>query len=555
MPIPTLITDLSTTAASNYPAGSDSPSVLDDVQRAHASFIAKLRDESAKTVDLAASSGSSLIGHLPAGMGAVTTTVQGKLRESVSVLDFGGSPSASAAVNTAAIAAAAVYANNTAIVDFPDGTYAVTGSVEMPMKVSGNFTIDGDVQWTFKKAILQLGQITVTGAIVLDSVWFSKFTHLECVGNLTLKSTNATWGTFWNDFGTIRCATLIIDVDQGQSVNQNNFTSCKCSGGIHIQGVAVSGIREAHNNVFFSVDTTGASLTATDGTVGCHILNDSVLDQTNTVVNWYAETSGGRFIKGNWNVLGDNVDATSPVFMGGRENYRLGARLQGRQSSYLPFAVNNASQGGDWSELAVDGKPLGLGGSGSVVAITNAVDGNTTGIKAIGGSTFVSINLVYNLTESAHVSATAFVYQEGSPSQDCEIYWNGVLQGSGAVTYTSLGSGWYLARISGPSKKLSDAGAVLQGYITLYTTVGTALTAADFRILSSFFVTTESTCPLPSVKLGRRTGYGTTTPTGGIWARGDICWNTTPSAAGTPGWVCTVAGTPGTWKAMAVLGV
>lgn len=44
MPLPTSIADLSTTAASNYPAGSDSPSVLDDVQRAHASYIATLRD-------------------------------------------------------------------------------------------------------------------------------------------------------------------------------------------------------------------------------------------------------------------------------------------------------------------------------------------------------------------------------------------------------------------------------------------------------------------------------------------------------------------------------
>ncbi len=44
MPLPTAITDLSQTAASNYPAGSDSPSTLDDVQRAHAGFIALLRD-------------------------------------------------------------------------------------------------------------------------------------------------------------------------------------------------------------------------------------------------------------------------------------------------------------------------------------------------------------------------------------------------------------------------------------------------------------------------------------------------------------------------------
>jgi hypothetical protein len=38
---------------------------------------------------LAASSGSSLVGYLPAGTGGVATTVQGKLRESVSVKDFG----------------------------------------------------------------------------------------------------------------------------------------------------------------------------------------------------------------------------------------------------------------------------------------------------------------------------------------------------------------------------------------------------------------------------------------------------------------------------------
>jgi len=44
MPLPTTIADLSTTAGSNFPAGSDAPSSLDDTQRAHASFIAKLRD-------------------------------------------------------------------------------------------------------------------------------------------------------------------------------------------------------------------------------------------------------------------------------------------------------------------------------------------------------------------------------------------------------------------------------------------------------------------------------------------------------------------------------
>jgi hypothetical protein len=42
--------------------------------------------------------------------------------------------------------------------------------------------------------------------------------------------------------------------------------------------------------------------------------------------------------------------------------------------------------------------------------------------------------------------------------------------------------------------------------------------------------------------------YATTIPVAGTWRRGDIVYNSTPSAGGTIGWVCTTAGTPGTWK-------
>ncbi len=38
-------------------------------------------------------------------------------------------------------------------------------------------------------------------------------------------------------------------------------------------------------------------------------------------------------------------------------------------------------------------------------------------------------------------------------------------------------------------------------------------------------------------------------PTTGAWRRGTIVFDTAPSAGGKIGWVCTVAGTPGTWKA------
>lgn len=49
-------------------------------------------------------------------------------------------------------------------------------------------------------------------------------------------------------------------------------------------------------------------------------------------------------------------------------------------------------------------------------------------------------------------------------------------------------------------------------------------------------------------------GFSTAAPTSGQWSVNDIIYNTAPAANGTPmGWICTVAGTPGTWVAFGAL--
>ena len=52
---------------------------------------------------------------------------------------------------------------------------------------------------------------------------------------------------------------------------------------------------------------------------------------------------------------------------------------------------------------------------------------------------------------------------------------------------------------------------------------------------------------------GNKVGFAASAPSSGTWSRGDVVWNTQPSASGPPGWVCVSSGTPGTWKAMANL--
>lgn len=114
------------------------------------------------TANLAASSGSSLVGYSPAGTGAVATTVQSKLRETVSLKDFGATAAASAAVNTAAINAA-----------FASGAKRVAGEAGAVYAVNGQISISSSLEFdgrgcTFSATLaagVRLLQVTAAASI------------------------------------------------------------------------------------------------------------------------------------------------------------------------------------------------------------------------------------------------------------------------------------------------------------------------------------------------------------------------------------------------------
>lgn len=52
---------------------------------------------------------------------------------------------------------------------------------------------------------------------------------------------------------------------------------------------------------------------------------------------------------------------------------------------------------------------------------------------------------------------------------------------------------------------------------------------------------------------GNTVQYAAAAPSAGTYLQGDIVWNTGAAAEGTVGWVCTSAGSPGTWKTFGVI--
>ena len=83
---------------------------------------------------------------------------------------------------------------------------------------------------------------------------------------------------------------------------------------------------------------------------------------------------------------------------------------------------------------------------------------------------------------------------------------------------------------------ISSFGFYLQG------AVGTVANIAN-PVLS-----VGTSTPFYGASIPKSNVFATSIPTSGIYNQGDIVYNSTPTSGGYIGWVCTVAGTPGTWK-------
>jgi hypothetical protein len=194
-----------------------------------------------------ASSGSSLIGYQPAGTGAVATTVQAKLRQTVSVKDFGavgdGTTNDTAAIQLALNTSSNVY--------FPVGNYRVTAQLNI---VTSGQTVYGDGD--LSKLTADSGTFTVLRAYNVNDVTVKNL-KINGAGSYTgisdgacLQFNNVNYGTA----SGLHCtnhgfAGVLIQNSYYMDVNNNLFTSAAGSTTTSLAGDIVCNYAGGYNNI------------------------------------------------------------------------------------------------------------------------------------------------------------------------------------------------------------------------------------------------------------------------------------------------------------------
>jgi hypothetical protein len=206
---------------------------------------------------LASSTGAGMIGYIQGGVGSVATTVQEKLRETVSVFDFmTATQIADVQAGTASIdvtiAITNALNNTSGSIYFPSGEYKITSTLTVPKGVS----IYGS---SYENVIINAYSLVDSDAVfyLTGGDQFSTIDNIQFKGqasgskSIGIKVTNGYSVSYTNLRFTNMSYGLLLD-EAGSCLIQNcTFTNClfgaKCTGG--------SGYTFAFNNFNYGTST------------------------------------------------------------------------------------------------------------------------------------------------------------------------------------------------------------------------------------------------------------------------------------------------------------
>ena len=410
---------------------------------------------------LSAASGSSLIGFIQSGAGAVAETVQTKLRENVSVKDFGavgnGTTDDTAAVQAAI---AAVAAAGGGVLNFPAGTYKLTSGLS-----DGGKTI----------------QFVGVG-VNESSVTFGTVTRLQFNGaisgiTLTGNGSGVRWMVLQGDGGAYNTA----------------LSGVICNAKVRLEHVYATAFRgHGFNAIHYSDQSYYADLLAMSNAGHGVYINDAVGADANTSI-WLnldvrVNSKSGVYFEANNNFSNTFVNLTSQ----GNTEYAFYCAST-NNNVYGFYSENNTAGGILFTATASNNRVWGVSTSDTITDLSTAQK------NWVGGTNEASV--AYNAT-----NFNINTYGGGNPGT-FSVGWNGSKY---AIT-ANVGSNNLLMPITNTA-----SGGTLSIQPDAINLTKTALAAASGVSLGGTTATTVGAAggasALPATPLGYLIAYVGSTP-------------------------------------------
>lgn len=511
------------------------------------------------------SSGASLVGYLPSGTGAVATTVQAKLRQSVSVKDFGatgdGSTDDAAAVQLALNVAGNIY--------FPAGTY----SIGTTLNVLSNTQIILDQNATvIAKSTLSGKLFSVSGKTNV------KFTGGIFDGNKASATSSTDVIYIYNSY-YVWVDNTTIQNGKSHNIFIEGPSSGSVSKNIYIQNNSLSGSGSSpcitftyttnilvENNIIFS-SYTGLTSGASSQIA---IVGNTFYSNTN---DGCAVGDSCSYVSVTGNVSHDNgaeginIDGVNNGVVTGNTSYNnlIGITVWNRSPGTANSKRNVVS-----SNTVANCTQYGI-----LVADTTVftlVEGNSVNNCGYDGIFLTSVNnavirdnVTNNNTRSGiYASSTIGLTIQNNFSAYNTLYGIQLITGTGLGRATITGNtlaanaGGYgiYDNANGSNNVISNNFFTDESSPVVQTT---SIYVNDNSVVINNNRTLTGTAGIPTIGGGTAKQqlnswqYLSAAPATGTWSVGDIVYNSAPASAGYIGFVCTVAGTPGTWKTFGLI--
>ena len=391
----------------------------------------------------------------------------------------------------------------------------------------GNFPLasyDDTLTMHFFVSVNPPSASTSSDFAIISNCYFEQYITSVYYGNYGGAANNLSIQVSGNRFSKCLDHGIYLRLSKGAVVSDNNFYNCASPIVCDAEGSLINGNTLFEDNTFANRRTQIINLRSSSYGV---VSNNTIIGKGASINIDYIQDSS--------TILGNKIHGNT-VIQTEADNVRTPFCIRITSSAGLVSnntITNNTVRTRGFS--ALNGAIL-INGNGTYSATDNIISGNhitvtgTTGTGALNGIT--EVLCTHNIIDDNMI---IFDYEASSAVTLSGIYIVG--------SKTSARRNTIKYEINGSNVAFRGIQIASGNYGTFIDNLFYA-TSASLVSATNYFNSSSTTAYV----LDKRHIERTAAPVSGDWVRGDIVYNSAPTAGGFLGWCCVTSGTPGTWK-------